>query len=430
MALLGAPCGSCGWRARSLSGMGVGARIGSGLVAFRNPGFPRYWGALLCTGFAVQIQTVAIGWQVYDLTRDPLDLGLIGLSQFFPALILVLVTGAVSDRFPRRRIMGICLLVMAGAAGCLLMLAINGIPNVGLVFLLMAVFGAARAFYNPARQSIVPNLVPPAHLPNAITVNSSANQISVICGPVAGGLLYGVSPHAAYGTALGLFVCASILVTLIPKPAQRAAINVTNWQTLSAGFRYIWRQKVVLGAISLDLFAVILGGATALLPVYARDVLEIGPAGLGFLRAGPGIGAIAMGLFLMANPITDHAGRVMFTAVAAFGAFTVVFALSEAVWLSVAALVLIGAADMVSVFVRGTLIQLWTPDDLRGRVNAANQVFIGASNEVGGFRVGATAALIGPVAAVLVGGLGTLAVAAVWFRRFPELVRIRRLDKG
>jgi MFS family permease len=363
------------------------------------PVFRTTGGALLCTGFAVQIQTVAVGWQVYDLTRDPLDLGLIGLSQFLPALMLVLVTGAVADRYPRQVIMGLCLLVMAAASAGLLALTLRGLPDVRCVFALMALFGAARAFYNPARQSIVPNLVPPPLLPNAIAVNSSANQIAVICGPVAGGLLYGLHPPAAHSAALGLFACAAVLIATIPKPRQHVARGATSWETLSAGFRYIWHQKVVLGAISLDLFAVVLGGATALLPVYARDVLEIGPVGLGLLRAGPGIGAIAMSLYLMANPIRDHAGRVMLVSVAAFG-----------------------------VFVRATLIQLWTPDDLRGRVNAVNQVFIGASNEVGGFRAGVGAAVAGPVAAVLVGGLGTLAVAGLWLRLFPQLARIRRLD--
>jgi MFS family permease len=403
-------------------------RIGSGLVAFRNPGFPQYWAAHLGSGFATQIQTVAIGWQVYDLTRNPLDLGLIGLSQFMPALLLVLVTGAVADRFPRRLIMGASLLVMATASGGLFYLTVQGLTHVGPVFALLALFGTARAFYNPARQSIVPNLVPANHLSNAIAINSSSQQISTICGPVAGGLLFALNPLAAYGTALGLFAGAAVLVALMPPPSQSVSKGVPNWETLSAGVRYIWSEKIVLGAISLDLFVVILGGVVALLPVFAADVLDIGPVGLGWLRSAQGIGAISVALFLMVNPIRDHAGKIMFTAVAAFGAFTVVFALSETVWLSVLALMVIGGADMVSVFVRATLIQLWTPDDLRGRVNAVNQVFIGASNEVGGFRAGSTAALIGPVAAVLVGGIGTLAVVAIWMRKFPDLARIRRLD--
>lgn len=408
--------------------MAFGARTRSGLVAFQDAGFRNYWIALICTGFAVQIQTVAVGWQVYDLTRNTFDLGLIGLSHFAPALLLVFVTGTVADRFSRRWIIGINLCVMATGATGLLLLTTSGIPHVGFIFLLMAVFGTARAFYNPARQSIVPNLVPPNHLAQAIATTSSGAQISTICGPVAGGLLYGLSPNAAYGTSVILFLTSALLVLNLPKLAQNLSKRATNWETLSAGFRYIWTQKVILGAISLDLFAVILGGATALLPVFARDVLDIGPIGLGFLRAGPGIGAIIVGLYLMANPITDHAGRAMFIAIAIFGVFTTVFALSETVWLSIAALIILGGADMVSIFVRSTLIQLWTPDELRGRVNAVNQVFIGASNEVGAFRAGSLAAVMGPVTAVLIGGVGTLIVAGVWLRKFPELGRINKLD--
>ncbi len=397
-------------------------------IAFGNPGFPRYWVALLLTGFAVQIQTVAVGWQVYDMTRNPLDLGLVGLSQFLPALLLVFVTGTVADRYPRRIIMGLCLGVQAGCAGGLILIASGGMTQAWPIFLLLAIFGTSRAFYNPARQSLVPNLVPKAHLNNAITISMTANQFATISGPVAGGLLYGFFPELAYGVTLALLLVAAVLVIGIPQPAQRLSKGVTTWETLSAGFRYIWTEKVVLGAISLDLFAVLLGGATALLPVFARDVLDIGPLGLGLLRAGPAIGAIAVGLWLVTHPIGDNAGRIMFAVVAAFGAFTCVFALSQVVWLTVAMLILMGGCDMVSVSIRGTLIQLWTPDALRGRVNAVNQVFIGASNEVGGFRAGASAALIGPVAAVFVGGLGTLAVAGLWFRWFPELRDIRQIQ--
>lgn len=396
--------------------------------AFRNPGFPSYWGALVATGFAVQIQTVAVGWQVYDMTRDPFDLGLVGLSQFLPALLLVLVTGVVADRFPRRAIMGVCLGVMALAAAGLIYVTRAGVSNVVFIFACLAVFGTARAFYNPARQSTVPNLVPPGRLASAVAVNSSANHLATICGPVAGGLLYGLSPLAAYGSSLGLFGVAALLVSRIPKLPRRGATTRATVGTLVAGFRYIRHQRVVLGAISLDLFAVLVGGATALLPVFARDILHLGPLGLGVLRAAPAVGAIATGLYLMARPIEDGAGRAMFLAVAAFGAFTFVFALSETLWISVAALALIGASDMISVYIRGTLIQLWTPDDLRGRVNAVNQVFIGASNELGAFRAGTMAALIGPVFAVFVGGAGAVAIAGIWWRSFPELARIRRLD--
>jgi MFS family permease len=408
--------------------MAVGSRTRAGFASLKIAGFRNYFFALIFIGFAVQIQTVAVGWQVYDLTRDPFDLGLIGLSQFAPALLLVFVTGTVADRFPRRIIIGISLVAMAAGAAGLLFQTASGDPQVGYIFMLMAVFGTARAFYNPARQSIVPNLVPKKDLANAIATTSSGAQIATICGPVAGGLLYGLHPYAAYGTTVVLFLIASILILSLPRLTQDLSKRVNDWETLSAGFRYIWDQKVILGAISLDLFAVILGGATALLPVFARDVLDIGPTGLGLLRAAPAIGAISVGLYLMANPISNYAGRAMFIAVAIFGTFTTVFALSETVWLSIAALVVLGGADMVSVLVRSTLIQIWTPDELRGRVNAVNQVFIGASNEVGAFRAGSFAAVMGPVTAVLIGGIGTLAVAGIWARRFPELARIRRLD--
>jgi MFS family permease len=407
--------------------MAISASTASKLIAFQNAGFCNYWIALIFTGFAIQIQTVAVGWQVYDLTRNPLDLGLIGLSQFAPALLLVLVTGNVADRFPRRWIISLSLITMAAAAGCLLLQTAYP-QRMGVVFAIMAVFGTARAFYNPARQSIVPNLVPEKHLAQAIATTSSGAQIATICGPVVGGLLYGLHPYAAYGTSIALLFTSALLILTMPKLVQNLSKRATDWKTLSAGFRYIWTQRVILGAISMDLFAVVLGGATALLPVYARDVLDIGPAGLGLLRAGPGIGAISVGLYLMANPISNHAGRAMFIAVAIFGVFTTVFALSETVWLSIAALIVLGGADMLSVYVRNTLIQLCTPDNLRGRVNAVNQVFIGASNEVGAFRAGSFAAVMGPVGAVLLGGVGTLLVVGIWMKKFPELVRIKKLD--
>ncbi len=395
--------------------------------AFRHKGFPSYWLAMVCTGFAVQIQTVAVGWQVYDLTRDPFDLGLVGLSQFAPALLLVLVTGAVADRFSRRGIIGLSLLIMAACAGAMAALARQPETNVLSIFLLLAIFGTARAFFNPARQAIVPNLVPAHDLSNAITLNSTAHNLATICGPVAGGILYAIRPDLAYLAALGLMVLAAVLTARIPRAAHRLPIQNAGWEALSAGLRYIFREKVVLGAVTLDLFVVILGGAMALMPIYASDILNVGPTGLGLLRAAPAVGAIGVGLYLMVNPIRDHAGHMLFASVAGFGVFTLVFAFSEVFWLSIAALVLIGGCDMIGVFVRGTLVQLWTPDELRGRVNAVNQVFIGASNELGAFRAGTMAAFIGPVAAVAIGGIGALAVAGLWLRWFPGLRSIRHL---
>ncbi|WP_436644155.1 MFS transporter [Microbaculum sp. FT89] len=399
-------------------------RMGS---AFRHRGYTLYWAARFVSMFAIQIVSVSVGWQIYDMTRDPFDLGLVGLVQFLPALLLVLVTGAVSDRYNRRLIMAVCLLAEGACAAALLGLTVAGPSAVWPIFVVLTFFGIARAFVGPAAQSLVANLVPPEDLNNAIAWNTSSWQIGTIVGPVAGGLLYGISAATALATALTLFSLGAVFMLFVPRPVQKTVPQKSNWETLIAGFRYVWREKVVLGAISLDLFAVLLGGAVALLPVYARDILDVGPWGLGLLRAGPGIGAVAVALYLAKRPIRDHAGLAMFVFVAAFGFFTVVFGLSTIVWLSIVALMLMGAADMISVYIRETLLQLWTPDAVRGRVNAVNLVFIGASNELGEFRAGISAALIGTVPAVVVGGIGTMAVAGVWAYLFPALRRARHL---
>jgi MFS family permease len=398
--------------------------------AFRHRGFLLYWLARFMVSFATQIISVAVGWQVYDMTRDPLDLGIVGLVQFLPSLLLVLVTGAVADRYNRRAIMGLCFALESFVCAGLLIFTWGGHAGVLPIFALLTLFGVARAFMGPATQSLLPNLVPQADLSNAIAWNSSSWQIATITGPVAGGLLYGVSAYAAYGTALLLLASGTVLVAMIPKPVQRISEQAKSLATLFAGFRYVWSEKVVLGAISLDLFAVLLGGAMALLPVYARDILHAGPWGLGLLRAAPGVGALVVAGWLARNAIRNHAGLIMFIGVAGFGVATTIFGASTAIWLSVAALALAGACDMISVFVRETLIQLWTPDEVRGRVNAVNMVFIGASNELGEFRAGVSAALIGAVPAVVFGGLGTIAVALLWALWFPGLRRIRHLDSN
>jgi len=399
------------------------------LAAFANPGFAAYWAALILTGFAVQIQTVAVGWYVYDLTRNPFDLGLVGLSQFLPALLLVLVTGQVADRFSRRSIMGVCLIAMALASAGLLLVTAQRLPMVWPIFAALAVFGAARAFYNPARQSILPNLVPRHHLANAIAVNATSNQVASICGPVAGGFLYVLGAEVAYGVTVTFLALSGVLVLIaLPRPARADGRAPPGWRTVAAGFTYIWTNKPVLGAVSLDLFAVLFGGALALLPVYARDILDVGPAGLGLLKAGPAVGALVVAAMLMIRPIRRNAGLILFLSVAGFGIATLVFALSTVLWLSVAMLVLIGAFDMVSINIRSVLIQLWTPDEVRGRVTAVNQVFIGASNEVGAFRAGTMALWLGPVAAVAVGGAAILGVAALWYRAFPQLRAVRSLS--
>ncbi|MBA3519937.1 MAG: MFS transporter [Rhizobiales bacterium] len=397
-------------------------------AAFQNAAFMRYWLSRLASGFAVQIQTVAVGWQVYDMTRNPLDLGFVGLSQFLPALALVLVTGAAADRYRRRTIMAVCLGLEALCAAALLYFTLTEMKAVWLIFIILAGFGTARAFYGPAQQSLLPNLVPPEILANAIALSSAGWQIATILGPVTGGLLYDASPELAYGVAFALLLVSAALILTVPRPAQKAMAEPATWETIVAGFRFIWREKIVLGAISLDLFAVLLGGATALLPVYARDILQVDASGLGLLRAGQAIGAIFVALYLTTHSIRDHAGRIMFLFVGVFGLFTVVFGMSTELWLSVLALAVMGGADMVSVYIREILIQLWTPDRVRGRVNAVNMVFIGASNELGEFRAGVTAFFIGAVPAVVIGGLGTVGVAALWYWWFPELRRARHLD--
>jgi MFS family permease len=296
------------------------------------------------------------------------------------------------------------------------------------VFAVLLVFGIERAFMSPAVQSLAPNLVPADDLSNAIAWNSSSWQLASITGPVIGGLLYGINAHTAYTVAVVFAGLGAGLLFLIPKPAQKTTGEAKSWDMILGGFKFIRTEKVVLGAISLDLFAVLLGGATALMPIFARDILTLGPWGLGLLRSAPGVGAIVMAVLLATYPLKHRAGVYMFVGVALFGLGTIVFGLSDNVELSIAALALMGAADMVSVYVRESLIALWTPDQLRGRVNAVNMVFVGASNELGEFRAGTMASVFGAVPAVVIGGIGTLVVAALWASGFPQLRKIDTLD--
>ena len=371
---------------------------------------------------------MAVGWQVYDLTRSAFQLGLVGLVEFAPGLLLVLVTGTVADRFNRRAILAICQAGEAACAGSLVALVVAGAISAPLIFTLVAGIGVARAFYRPAAQSLLTNLVPEDEIASAIAWNSSSSQVATIVGPVTGGLLYGLGAQVAYGTAFVCLASASLLLTRVPRPAQRSLREPPSWNSLAAGIRYLWREKVVLGATSLDLFAVLLGGAIALLPAFARDILDTGPWGLGLLRAGPALGALSVALLLAVRPLQRDAGRVMFSTVIVFGLATIAFGASRTVWVSVALLAIMGATDMMSVFIRQTLVQIWTPDALRGRVTAVNSIFVGASNELGAFRAGSVAALIGVVPAVILGGVGTVLVAAVWLRLFPALRDADRLD--
>lgn len=384
---------------------------------------------VLTSSFGTQIMAVAVAWEVYDITRNPLDLGLIGLVQFVPVLSLVLVTGIAADRFSRRRILQICLSVVFLCALSLFAFSLSGSTNILWVFGTLFILGVARAFLAPAESSLAPNLVPPAAINNAVATTSSAWQSSNIIGPVMAGLLYGIAPGAAYGTAVVLELIALVSISMVAKPAQRTDKQAVSVETILAGFRFIFQQKVVLGAISLDLFAVLFGGAVALLPVYARDILDAGPAGLGLLRGAPGVGAIVVAVLMSRFPIKDHAGKVLLVFVGLFGLSTLAFGFSNSLWIAVPALFFVGAFDMVSVIIRETIMQLWTPDEVRGRVNAVNSVFIGASNELGEFRAGSMAALIGAVGAVTIGGAMTMLVAGTWARIFPKLRDIRTLDR-
>lgn len=401
---------------------------GDRFAAFRHASYSRFFFSRFLAAFAIQIISVAVGWQMYDETGNALYLGLIGLFQFLPSLLLILVTGSVADRYNRRAIMAICMVVGALCAAALLGLTIANSFSPWLVFAILIVFGIERAFMGPAVQSLGPNLVPEQDLPNAIAWNSSSWQTASILGPVVGGLLYGASPIVAYTVAVLFLIFAALLVFMIPKPVQKNTANKVSWGEIMAGFRFIFGEKVVLGAISLDLFAVLLGGAVALMPIFARDILELGPWGLGMLRAAPGVGAIVVAIWLAFYPIRHHAGIAMFIGVALFGAGTLVFGISATPWLSISALMLMGASDMISVYVRETLIALWTPDEVRGRVNAVNMVFVGASNELGEFRAGTMASIFGAVPAVVIGGVGTLAVAVIWALGFPKLRKIDSLD--
>lgn len=378
---------------------------------------------------AMQMLGVAIGWQVYDLTHRPLDLGFVGLAQFLPAIVLSLFAGQTADRYDRRAILRICQLAL-GACSLLLWLATRDpTPRVGGIYALLVLIGVARAFSAPASQALFPHLVPSEDFSNAVTWAHSVRQVASMVGPALGGVIYGAMKGAGgvYAACAALYLLAFSLTTLVATRTGRLSMESPTLDTLLAGVRFVWREKVVLGCISLDLFAVLLGGAVALLPVYARDILHVGPGGLGLLRSAPAVGAAAMGAFLAYHPLQRRAGNIMFIAVAVFGLATIVFGFSTSFWLSLAALLVTGAADMVSVVIRLTLVQLSTPGAMRGRVSAVNMAFINASNELGEFESGVTAALLGTVAAVVLGGAGTCLVVALWAYWFPELRALERV---
>jgi MFS family permease len=382
----------------------------------------------LPTALAVQMQSVAVGWQVYDISHKPLSLGLVGLAQFLPVFGFALIAGHVADRYNRRRILMACIGIQLLSALLLLAIMASGTRDVRPIYAVLALFGTARAFSAPAIQSILPNLVPRNLLSSAFAWNSSSFQAMTIAGPAMGGLIYAIGAGAVYAAAAGLFAVALVAALAIHTPPAQSDGRGMDIDSLLAGIRFIRARPAIAGAISLDLFAVLFGGATALLPVYARDILAIGPLGLGFLRSAPAVGAVVVGLILAHRSLGRHAGRTMFAAVGLFGVATIVFGLSHDFFISLIALAVLGASDMVSVFVRQNLVQRSTPDAMRGRVNGVNFLFIGASNELGEMESGTTAAWLGSVEAVVVGGIGTLAVMAMWFWMFPQLRRVDRLE--
>ena len=385
------------------------------------PAFMRFWFARLAGTGANQMLMVAVGWQMYDLTGSAWDLGLVGLLQFLPALLLVLVAGHVVDRFHRARIAALCLLAQTLIALVLAIGARQGWAGRDLLLVMSVLLGTVKAFQMPAQQALAPLLVPPEVLPRALAFSAMGSQAAIVLGPALGGFIYVAGAHVVYAVCAALFALAGTLVAGVRYEHAAGAIRNMSLDTLLAGVRFVRHRPVVLGAISLDLFAVLLGGASALLPIFAKDILHTGPWGLGLLRAAPAAGAFALSVALTRWPITRRAGHVLLGAVALYGAATLVFGVSTSFVLSMAALVVAGAADMVSVVIRQSLVQLDTPDAMRGRVSAVNSVFIGASNQLGEFESGATAALLGPVGSVLLGGVGTLIVAGMWFKVFPAL---------
>ena len=398
-------------------------------AVYRDRDFSFFISGRFLSTLAMQAQSVAIGWQIYDIERTPLALGLVGLCQFAPMFLLTLPAGEISDRFDQRRVLAASQVVAGLCSALFLLISLFAPRNALLFYAVLILFGAARGFSGPSGQSLLAFLVPPERLAKSIALSSSAFTTAVIAGPALGGFLYALGPPATYSTSFVSFLIAAVLTsTLGGRRLDHAAVAQTSrLERVIEGVHFVRLRSIIMGAISLDLFAVLLGGAVALLPVFARDILHTGPVGLGVLRSAPAAGA-ALTAFLLAHyPIERHSGRRMFAAVAVFGVATIAFGLSRNIYLSLAALFITGASDMISVYIRSSLIQFATPDAMRGRVSAVNMLFIGASNELGEFESGITAAWFGTIPAVILGGVGTLAVVAVWMKLFPPLRKVDRL---
>jgi MFS family permease len=401
----------------------------SGRIAFTYPGFALFQFARFFIVLATEMQSVAVGWQVYEIRKRPLDLGLVGLAQFLPPFLLFLVSGHVADRYDRRNLIVVCFSGYTVCSMLLLLVTLRGPHSVYPIYAVLVLLGVVRSFSAPVSRAIVPQLVPEPHFPNAVAWASTVFQCATILGPSLGGVLYAAArgPAVVYALASSVGVIAVFATSQIKTQAKARAREPISLRTVLAGFHYIWREKLILGSISLDLFAVLLGGAVALLPVYAREILLTGPWGLGILRTAPGVGAAAMAVYLAHRPLRARVGETMLWCVAGFGVFTILFGVSRSLTLSLVALALVGATDMVSVIVRATLVQIATPDEMRGRVNSVDMIFIGASNELGQFESGLTAHWFGTVPAVVLGGAGTLAITALWAWMFPELRKAETL---
>ena len=395
---------------------------------FHNRSFVLFWLSRVSASLAVQMQSLAVGWQIYDLTHDPFDLGLVGLAQFLPLMSLMLVAGHAADHYNRRVIVQVSLAISGASVALLALGTAFGWLTRDLVLAAILVFGCARAFQQPTTSSLLPAIVPAPLLSRAVAASSSSNQIAIIVGPAIGGILYAVSPPAVYALSASLFVFASLLIWPIRMTTAPPRREPVTFDLVFAGIAFIWRNPLILGAISLDLFAVLLGGATGLLPVFARDVFDAGPRALGLLQLSPALGALSMSILLARWPMRARVGPVLLAAVAGFGCATIVFGLSRSFPLTMLALVAYGATDMVSVVIRETLIQVGTPDAMRGRVNAVHSLFVGTSNQLGQFRAGVMAAWLGTIPAVVLGGFATLAVVAFSQRAFPELSRVKSVE--
>lgn len=401
----------------------------AGRAAFSHPGFLLFQIARFLIVSAVEMQAVAVGWQVYEITKRPLDLGYVGLAQFLPGILLFPISGHASDRFERRNVLSACYAGYALCFALLLALSRRGVSSIATIYVVLVMIGIVRSFNGPASRSILPQLVPQEHFANAVAWNATIFQAATILGPSFGGIVYAAfrGPSAVYAIAMVTAIGATVTTFRIKPEVKARPREPMNLKTLFAGLHFIRNNKLILGAISLDLFAVMLGGAVALLPVYAREILHTGPWGLGLLRTAPGAGAALMAIVLAHWPLRGKSGPRLLWAVAGFGVFTIIFGLSRNLTVSLIALVLLGASDMISVIIRATLTLLATPDEMRGRVTAVDMIFIGTSNEFGQFESGITAQWFGTVPAVVLGGVGTLVVIALWTWWFPELRRAGEL---